>query len=127
RLVGLAPPDQVAAARLVDDETRLGRAAGVPAGLDGEGAVLGDQTFVPSDRVLVQNGGSRVPVGLSLALKAQAVEPPRFGRFRRVVAHGAPGASVACKATRGWFCLHLNAPREPFTRWASPSRGNPPV
>ena len=60
RPVDRAPPDLVAARRLVDDELVLGRAAGVLAGADDERAVGRDEALAVADGVLVQLGGRQV-------------------------------------------------------------------
>ena len=57
RPVDGAPPDLVAARRLVDDELVLGRAAGVLAGPDDERTVGRDEALAVADGVLVQLGG----------------------------------------------------------------------
>ena len=58
RPVDRAPPDVVAARRLVDDELVLGRTAGVPPGPDDERPLGGDQALAVADRVLDELGAS---------------------------------------------------------------------
>jgi len=60
--VDFAPPDVRFARRLLDNELVVGGAAGVAAGLHDQRAKVGDCSLVPADSLLIEHGGSEVPV-----------------------------------------------------------------
>ena len=72
RPVDLAPPDLVAAGRLVDDELVLRRATGVLAGADDQRAVGGDEALAGADRVLDELGRRAVDPQAATQRRANA-------------------------------------------------------
>ncbi len=110
RAVHRAPPDVVAARRLVDDELVVGRAAGVGARLHGERAALRDGAQAAADRLLVERFRPEVPVHPPVVDEAVPVETRARTRGETGVV-GRDGA-VAC----GRQCFLPSLQRRAFCR-----------
>jgi hypothetical protein len=81
--VDLTPPDPLLGTGLADDELVLRRAAGMAAGVDDEGAFLGEDAVAGEDRMGVQQGRRRAQMdaaGDADAVTGEVRAAPRLER-----------------------------------------------
>jgi len=72
--VVIAPPDPFFGRGFADDEFVGGGAGGVFAGVDDEGAFLGDPAFAAEDGFLIESGSGEVPVDALEVVEAVVVD-----------------------------------------------------
>ncbi len=84
RLVRLAPPYTILGLGILDGELVIGGAAGVLAGLDDDGAILGELALATRNRLFHQRGGGQVPVDRGTRFDSLCIQPVRRGPLAHV-------------------------------------------
>ena len=87
RLVGLAPVDGAAGDRVLDEELVVGRAAGVDAGADHEGAALAELALAAPDRLLIEIWDAEISMDVAGVLEPERAET-EFGNDEARLCHG---------------------------------------